>query len=103
MLDRKIYQLYNDGQEVWIFLRDQQRWLEQVRITDVEGELVALRYETEEEDEVCSWEEVVRLDSIGAITRKLSSIPIGDSELMISEDCPDAEKLPNPHPDSNPD
>ena len=58
MLHRKIYQLCCDGREVWIFLRDQQRWIERAKILDIEGDLVTLRYETEEEDESCSWEEV---------------------------------------------
>jgi hypothetical protein len=55
MLHRKIYQLCCDGHEVWIFLRDQQRWIERAKILDIEGDLVTLRYETEEEDENCSW------------------------------------------------
>ena len=50
MLHRKIYQLCCDGREVWIFLRDQQRWIERARILDIEGDLVTLRYETEEEE-----------------------------------------------------
>jgi hypothetical protein len=75
MLHRKIYQLCCDGREVWIFLRDQQRWIERARILDVEGDLVTLRYETEEEDEACSWEEMVRLESIGAVTQKLQPCP----------------------------
>ncbi len=102
MLHRKIYQLYSDGNEVWVFLRDQQRWLERARIVDVEGDLVTLRYETEEEDEICSWEEMVRLESIGAVTRKLAAVPKGDIEPLVSEDCPEAEQIrPNPSPDVN--
>jgi len=52
MLHRKIYQLFQDGHEVCIFLRDQQRWIDNGRIVDFEGDLVTIRYETEEEDEV---------------------------------------------------
>lgn len=95
MLHRKLYQLCTEGREVCIFLRDQQRWLERVRILDIEGDLVTLRYETEEEDEVCSWEEMVRLESIGAVTQKLASVPRGDVEPLVSEDCPEAEQLPD--------
>jgi hypothetical protein len=95
MLHRKIYQLCCDGHEVWIFLRDQQRWIERAKILDIEGDLVTLRYETEEEDENCSWEEMVRLENIGAVTRKLSSVPKGDTELLVSDDCPEAEQLSN--------
>lgn len=102
MLHRKIYQLHTDGQDVWVFLRDQQRWLERARITDVEGDLITLRYETEEEDEICSWEEIIRIDSIGAITRKLATVPKGEADLLIAEDCPESEQLKEPHPDSNP-
>ncbi|MBW4580017.1 MAG: hypothetical protein KME42_10650 [Tildeniella nuda ZEHNDER 1965/U140] len=104
MLHRKIYQLCCDGREVWIFLRDQQRWIERARILDIEGDLVTLRYETEEEDETCSWEEMVRLESIGAVTQKLASVPKGNVEFAVSEDCPEAEQIPkNRFPDANPD
>ncbi len=103
MLNRKIYQLHTDGQDVWIFLRDQQRWLERARIIDVEGDLLTLRYETEEEDEICSWEEIIRIESVGAITRKLASVPKGEADLLVSEDCPEAEQIKKSHPDSNAD
>ena len=102
MLHRKIYQFCCDGQEVCIFLRDQQRWIERARIVDIEGDLVTLRYETEEEDEICSWEDMVRLESIGAVTRKLASVPRGNVELPIADDCPEAEQIRNHHPESNP-
>ncbi len=101
MLHRKLYQLCTEGREVCIFLRDQQRWLERVRILDIEGDLVTLRYETEEEDEICSWEEMVRLESIGAVTQKLASVPRGDVEPLVSEDCPEAEQLPDRRPNPN--
>ncbi|MBW4420821.1 DUF6679 family protein [Myxacorys almedinensis] len=96
MLHRKIYQLCCDGREVWIFLRDQQRWIERARILDIEGDLVTLRYEMEEEDENSSWEEMIRLESIGAVMQKLSSVPKGNSEPLVSDDCPEAEQIPNP-------
>ena len=102
MLHRKIYQLCCDGREVWIFLRDQQRWLERAKILDIEGDLVTLRYESEEEDETCSWEEMVRLESIGSVMQKLSTVPRGDVEPMVSDDCPEAEQLRR-HPESNSD
>jgi hypothetical protein len=100
MLQRKIYQLCCDGREVSIFLRDQQRWIERVRILDIEGELVTLRYETDEEDEVCSWEEMVRLESIGAVTQKLASVSRGNYEPLVSDDCPEAEQIRHRYPDS---
>ncbi len=99
MLNRKIYQLCCDGREVSIFLRDQQRWIERARIIDIEGDLVTLRYETDEEDELCSWEEMVRLESIGAITQKLASVPRGNAEPLVSDDCPEAEQIRNSFPD----
>lgn len=101
MLHRKIYQLCCDSREVCIFLRDQQRWIEKARILDIEGDLVTLRYETEEDDEVSSWEEMVRLESIGAVTQKLASVPKGYFELQVSEDCPEAEQIQNPSSESN--
>jgi hypothetical protein len=102
MLHRKIYQLCCDSREVSIFLRDQQRWIEKARITDIEGDLVTLRYETDEEDELCSWEEMIRIESIGAITQKLASVPKCDFDLPISEDCPEAEQIRNPSSESSP-
>ncbi|BAY46524.1 hypothetical protein SAMD00079811_41360 [Scytonema sp. HK-05] len=86
-----------------MFLRDQQRWIERARILDIEGDLVTLRYETEEEDEVCSWEEMVRLESIGAVTQKLASVPRGNVEPLLTEECPEAERIRNRFTDSNPD
>jgi hypothetical protein len=96
MLHRKIYQLCCDGREVCVFLRDQQRWIERARIIDIEGDLVTLRYETEEEDEVCSWEEMVRLESIGAVTQRLSSFTkagMSSHDIPVSDDCPEAEQI----------
>ncbi|MCW6034840.1 hypothetical protein K4A83_00920 [Spirulina subsalsa FACHB-351] len=93
MLHRKIYQLYEEGREVCIFLRDQQRWIEAAHIVDVEGDLITMRYEIEDDDEISSWEELVRLESIGAIQRKLASVPRGDTELLVAEDCPEAEQI----------
>ena len=96
MLHRKIYQLCCDGQEVCIFLRDQQRWIERAQILDIEGDLVTLRYETEEDDETCAWEEMVRLESIGSVTRKLASVSRRSIlELPVAEDCPEAEQIRN--------
>jgi hypothetical protein len=103
MLHRKIYQLCSDGREVWIFLRDQQRWIERARILDIEGDLVTVRYETEEEDEICSWEEMIRLESIGSVMQKLATVPRGDTEPLVSEDCPEAERIRNRRPDSSSD
>lgn len=101
MLHRKIYQLYQDGREICIFLRDQQRWIENGRIVDFEGDLVTIRYETEEDDEISSWEEMVRLESIGAVTQKLASVPKINTELSIAEECPEAEQIHPRFPESN--
>ena len=101
MLHRKIYQLCADNREVCIFLRDQQRWIEDARIVDLEGDLVTIRYESEEDDEISSWEEMVRLESIGAVTQKLSSVSRVNYELSTTDDCPEAEQI-HPHsPESN--
>ena len=93
MLQRKIYQLSCDGREVQIFLRDQQRWVESATILNIEGDLVTFRYEEEDEDEICAWEEMVRVESIGAISQKLASVPKGSCELLLTNECPDAEQM----------
>jgi hypothetical protein len=96
MLHRKIYQLCEAKSDVWIFLRDQGRWLERARILDIEGDVVTLRYETEDEDEVCSWEEMVRLESIGAVAQRLSNVPkvhVDAYDILVSDDCPPSEQI----------
>ncbi|MEN9229800.1 MAG: hypothetical protein Q6L68_02740 [Thermostichus sp. DG02_5_bins_236] len=103
MLHRRIYQLSREGKDVWIYLRDQGRWLERAKILDIEGDTILVRYETEDEEEICSWEEMVRLESIGAVAQRLSTIPKGilsTSDLLISEECPAAELLNLPLPES---
>ena len=97
MLQRKIYQLSCDGREVHIFLRDQQRWIESATIVSIEGDLVTVRYEDEDEDEICAWEEMVRIESIGAISQKLATVPKGPSELLLTNDCPDSEQMGDKH------
>jgi hypothetical protein len=97
MLHRKLYQLHCDGHEVNLFLRDQQRWIERAKILDIEGNLVTVRYEIEDEDESSSWEEILLLESIGAVSRQLSFVPrVGDMELLVSDDCPESEQLSSP-------
>ena len=100
MLHRKIYKFHTEEREVSIFLRDQHRWIEGATIVEIEGDLVTVRYELEEEEEVSSWEEIVRLDSIGSITHKLASVIRGAGiEPLISEDCPEAEQFPPQNPE----
>jgi hypothetical protein len=101
MLQRKIYQLYEEGHEICVFLRDRQHWIDNCRIVDFEGDLVTIRYENEEDDEISSWEEMVRLESIGAIARKLASVPRSGGEIAVSEDCPEAEQIAPKSSDSD--
>lgn len=93
MLHRKIYQICAEGREVSVFLRDQQRWIEDAKIVDLEGDVVTIRYDTEDEDEISTWEEMVRLESIGTVTQKIASVSRTSSEIMITEDCPEAERI----------
>ncbi len=94
MLHRKLYQLHCDGYEVNLFLRDQQRWIERAKILDIEGNLVTIRYEIEDEDESSSWEEMILLESIGAVSRQLSFVPrLGEMEVLVSDDCPESEQI----------
>lgn len=101
MLHRKIYQFCTDGQEVCLYLRDQQRWIENARIIALEGDLVTIRYETEEDDEISSWEEMVRLESVGAVSRKLASVSRVNTEILVSDDCPESEQIYAHSPEAN--
>jgi hypothetical protein len=100
MLHRKIYQFFTDGREVSIFLRDQQRWIENAQIISLEGDLVTIRYETEDEEEISSWEEMFRVESIGSLTQRLASVSKLNSELYVADDCPEAEQIQRNYPDS---
>jgi len=99
MLHRKIHQFCNEGREVCIFLRDQQRWIEDARIVSLEGDLVTVRYEVEEDDEVSSWEEIIRLESIASITHQLASVTRSNIDPLVSDECPEAEQIYPHHPD----
>lgn len=101
MLDRKIYQIYKEGCDASIFLRDQQRWIEDAKITAIEGDIVTIRYEMEEDYETSSWEEYVRVESIGAISRQLASVPRYSVDLPVAEDCPEAEQIHPRHHDQD--
>ena len=95
MLHRKLYQFHAEGRPVWVFLRDQQRWIEEATVVEIEGDLVTLRYDAEDDDEQHSWEESVRLDSIGAVSTRLSRVSrnLSADDLPTTGDCPDAERL----------
>ena len=95
MLHRKLYQFCAEQRPVWVFLRDQQRWIEEALVVEIEGDLVTLRYDAEDDDEQHSWEESVRLDSIGAVSTRLSYVSrlTTAEELITADDCPEAEKL----------
>ena len=98
MLHRKLYQFCAEKRPVWVFLRDQQRWIEEATVVEIEGDLVTLRYDAEGNDELHSWEESVRLDSIGAVSTRLSYVcrTTSADELPITGDCPEAEHLSQP-------
>jgi hypothetical protein len=95
MLHRKLYQFCAEKRPVWVFLRDQQRWIEEATVVEIEGDLVTLRYDAEDDDELHSWEESVRLDSIGAVSTRLSYVcrSISVDELATTGECPEAERL----------
>ena len=62
MLHRKLDQFCSEKRPVWVFLRDQQRWVEEALIVAIEGDMVTLRYDAEDDDETHTWEESVRLE-----------------------------------------
>ena len=95
MLHRKLYQFCAEKSPVWVFLRDQQRWIEEATVVEMDGDLVTLRYDAEDDDELHSWEESVRLDSIGAVSTRLSYVCRSTSadDLATTGECPEAERL----------
>ncbi|MCT0249243.1 DUF6679 family protein [Synechococcus sp. CS-205] len=95
MLHRKLDQFCSEKRPVWVFLRDQQRWIEQALVVEIAGDLVTLRYDAEDDDELHSWEESVRLDSIGAVSTRLAyfSRSTQADDLETADDCPESEQL----------
>lgn len=94
MLHRKLQKFCAEQRPVWVFLNDQQRWIEEALISEIDGDLVTLHYDAEDDDETHSWEESVRLSSIGAVSTRLAYVSrSGIDDLPISEDCPEAEQL----------
>jgi len=95
MLHRKLDQFCSEKRPVWVFLRDQQRWIEQAIVVEIVGDLVTLRYEMADDDERHSWEESVRLESIGAVSTRLASFSRSGcaEDLETAEDCPESERL----------
>jgi hypothetical protein len=87
MLQRKLYRFQCEQRPIWVFLRDQQRWIEQALVVELEGDLVTLH----------SWEECVRLDSIGAVSTRLAffSRSAEADDIEVTGDCPESEQLPS--------
>ncbi len=98
MLQRKLVQFCAEQRPVWVFLRDQQRWIEEALVVEVQGDLVTLRYDDADDDELHSWEESVRLDSIGAVSTRLARVSrsLCAEDVLTTGDCPDAERLSQP-------
>ncbi|OOV30080.1 DUF6679 family protein [Candidatus Synechococcus spongiarum] len=101
MFDRKLYEAQCDGRPVWVFLSDQQRWIEQAEVVEVSGGVVTLRYETDEDGELQAWQEMVRLNSVGSVMSRLSSVSRNGTaeDLLTAEDCPVEEQISQGSPD----
>ena len=44
---------------------------------------------------------MVRLESIGAVTQKLASVSKTNTELNVSDDCPEAEQISPKFPEAD--
>ena len=97
MLHRKLAQYCVEQRPVWVFLKDQQCWLEDATVVDVDADLVTFRYEEEDDEaeERLSWEVCVRLDSIGAVSTRLATVSrlTAVEDLATTGECPEAERL----------
>jgi hypothetical protein len=98
VLLQKLNQYYSEERPVWVFLRDQQRWIEEALVIEIKDDVVTLRYDDEEEDERQTWEESVRLDSIGAVSIRVAYVNrVATAEdLATTGDCPETERLGSP-------
>jgi hypothetical protein len=98
MLQRKLERFLQEQRPVWIYLRDQQCWIEDALVVEILGDLITVRHEDDDEDECSSWELSVRLESIGAVSTRLASVSRSASgdDLATTGDCPEAERLSSP-------
>ena len=73
-----------------MILRDKQRWMGEALVVEQEGDIVTLRYDPEDEDDLHCWGETVRLDSIGALSIRLAyfSRPALSVNLETASDYP---------------
>jgi hypothetical protein len=97
MLQDKLDRFFQEQRPVWIYLQDQQCWIEDALIVEIVGDMITLRHEDDDEDECSSWELSVRLSSIGAVSTRLAYVCRSGSpdDVITSEDCPEAERLPS--------
>ena len=96
MLHRKLSNYSQEQRPIWVFLRDQQCWIEAAQVVEIEGDLVTLRYHEDDDEELISWEECVRLDSIGAVRTRLAAVSRSTDEILTTGDCPEAERFGRP-------
>jgi hypothetical protein len=98
MLSRKLDQCAAEQRPVWIYLRDQRRWIEEALVVEQSQGAVTLRYHETDGEEHHSWEETVLLESIGAVSLRLASVSASPEaeELATTSDCPEAERLGQP-------
>jgi hypothetical protein len=98
MLQRKLDRFLQEQRPVWIYLRDQQCWIEDALVVEILGDLVTVRHEDDDEEERSSWELSVRLESIGAVSTRLASVSRSASsdDIATTGDCPEAERLSSP-------
>jgi hypothetical protein len=95
MLSRKLDQCAAEQRPVWIYLRDQRRWIEEALVVEQSHGAVTLRYHETDGEEHHSWEETVLLESISAVSLRLASVSASPDaeELLTTSDCPEAERL----------
>jgi len=98
MLSRKLDRCAAEQRPVWIYLRDQRRWIEEALVVEQSHGTVTLRYHETDGEEHHSWEETVLLESIGAVSLRLASVSASPEaeELATTSDCPEAERLGQP-------
>ena len=95
MLHRKLAQFCAEQRPVWVYLSDQQCWIEQALVVEIEGETVTIRYDEQDDDERQTWEISVRLQAIGAVSTRLARVSMSTAaeDLPTTGDCPEAERL----------
>lgn len=94
MLIKVLHDLAASGKAVDLYLSDRQTYVSNVVVLEVSQGACKIRCEEISEDNRAeTWEWIIRLEAIASVGERVAIAP-SKSNLAVTEDCPDVEKIP---------